>query len=153
VTTAIQVTGLAKSLAKSFDRTRALDGVDLIVPEGSIMGLLGPNGAGKTTLVGILATLLRPDAGTATVAGHDVTAEPQAVCAQIGLTGQYAAIDEDLTGRENLELVRRLSQLSSGQAPSAHASCSSGSGWPTPPVAPPGPTPAGWLAGSTSPRV
>jgi daunorubicin resistance ABC transporter ATP-binding subunit len=112
MTTAIEVTGLAKA----FGRTRALDGVDLSVSEGSITGLLGPNGAGKTTLVRILATLLRPDAGTASVGGHDVTAEPEAVRAQIGLTGQFAAIDEDLTGRENLELVGRLSQLPGRQA-------------------------------------
>jgi daunorubicin resistance ABC transporter ATP-binding subunit len=109
---AIEVDGVAKS----FGETRALDGVDLRVPEGSILGLLGPNGAGKTTLVRILATLLRPDAGSARVGGHDVMGEPEAVRAQVGLTGQFAAIDEDLTGRENLEFVGRLSQLSRQEA-------------------------------------
>lgn len=109
---AIEVAGLARS----FGRIRALDGVDLSVPEGSILGLLGPNGAGKTTLVRILATLLRPDAGSATVAGYDVVADAERVRAHIGLTGQFTAIDEDLTGRENLELVARLSQLSTNRA-------------------------------------
>jgi len=109
-----------RGLAKSYGRIRALDGVDLAVEEGSILGLLGPNGAGKTTLVRILATLLRADAGIANVGGHDVASEPDAVRAQIGLTGQFAAIDEDLTGRENLELVGRLSQLP-GRAARARA--------------------------------
>jgi ABC-2 type transport system ATP-binding protein len=95
---------------------RALDGVDLVVEEGSILGLLGPNGAGKTTLVRILATLLRPDAGSAEVGGHDVLSEPDAVRSQIGLTGQFTAIDEDLSGRENLELIGRLSQLTAREA-------------------------------------
>jgi ABC-2 type transport system ATP-binding protein len=89
----------------------ALKGVDFVVPEGSLMGLLGPNGAGKTTAIRILTTLLLPDGGSASVAGHDVVAEPQVVRAMIGLTGQYAAVDEDLTGRENLVLVGRLSRM------------------------------------------
>jgi daunorubicin resistance ABC transporter ATP-binding subunit len=112
VTLAIEATGLVKS----YRRVRALDGVDLAVESGSMVGLLGPNGAGKTTLVRILATLLRPDAGTAHVGGYDVVADADSVRARIGLTGQFAAIDADLTGRENLELVGRLSQLPSRQA-------------------------------------
>jgi oleandomycin transport system ATP-binding protein len=100
----IQVDGLGKS----FGATRALDGVDLAVRRGSVLGLLGPNGSGKTTTVRVLATLLRPDAGRARVLGHDVVAEPEAVRARIGLTGQYAAVDEALSGTDNLVLVARL---------------------------------------------
>ncbi|WP_214368045.1 ATP-binding cassette domain-containing protein [Pseudonocardia sp. H11422] len=97
-----------EGLRKSFGSTRALDGVDLEIPTGTVLGLLGPNGAGKTTTVRILTTLLRPDAGRAWVAGHDVVAEPQAVRRAIGLSGQYAAVDENLTGLENLYMVGRL---------------------------------------------
>jgi ABC-2 type transport system ATP-binding protein len=95
-------------VAKSFGDTRALAGVDLDVPEGSIQGLLGPNGAGKTTLVRILATLLKPDRGTALVDGHDVVRDAQQVRELIGLAGQFAAVDDQLTGRENLEVVGLL---------------------------------------------
>jgi ABC-2 type transport system ATP-binding protein len=98
----------AESLVKSFGSTRALDGVDLEIPAGQVLGLLGPNGAGKTTAVRILTTLLRPDSGRAWVAGHDVQAEPHAVRRSIGLSGQYAAVDEHLTGYENLYMVGRL---------------------------------------------
>lgn len=98
----------AEGLTKHYGDTKALDGIDLSVPEGSVLGVLGPNGAGKTTAVRILATLLRPDAGHATVAGHDVLKDPTAVRRSIGLTGQYASVDEQLTGRENLELFARL---------------------------------------------
>ncbi|WP_456698460.1 ATP-binding cassette domain-containing protein [Aeromicrobium sp. P5_D10] len=98
----------AEGLTKHYGATKALDGIDLSVPEGSVLGVLGPNGAGKTTAVRILATLLRPDAGTAIVAGHDVMKDPNAVRRSIGLTGQYASVDEQLTGRENLELFARL---------------------------------------------
>jgi ABC-2 type transport system ATP-binding protein len=98
----------AEGLRKSYGDVHALRGIDLAVPSGTILGLLGPNGAGKTTAVRILATLLRPDGGRAVVAGHDVASEPDAVRAAIGLTGQYAAVDENLTGRENLEMVGRL---------------------------------------------
>jgi ABC-2 type transport system ATP-binding protein len=101
----------AEGLRKSYGDVHALRGIDLAVASGSILGLLGPNGAGKTTAVRILATLLRPDGGTARVAGHDVLREPDAVRAAIGLTGQYAAVDENLTGRENLEMVGRLLHL------------------------------------------
>jgi ABC-2 type transport system ATP-binding protein len=96
------------ALAKSFATTRALDGADLRIREGSVYGLLGPNGAGKTTTIRILATLLKPTAGTATVFGHDVVREPRAVRRKVSLTGQYASVDEDLTGQENLVLVGRL---------------------------------------------
>jgi ABC-2 type transport system ATP-binding protein len=98
----------AEGLRKSYGDVHALRGIDLTVPSGTILGLLGPNGAGKTTAVRILTTLLHPDGGRATVAGHDVLREPDAVRASIGLTGQYAAVDENLTGRENLEMVGRL---------------------------------------------
>jgi ABC-2 type transport system ATP-binding protein len=95
---------------------RALDGIDLNVAEGTVLGLLGPNGAGKTTAVRILATLLKPNAGRATVAGYDVVRQADAVRHAIGLSGQYAAVDENLTGRENLWLFGRLYQLTSSVA-------------------------------------
>ena len=103
---------LATGLFKRFGDVVALDGIDLAVPRGTVFGLLGPNGAGKTTAVRVLTTLLRPDAGVARVLGRDVLAEPEAVRASIGLAGQYAAVDENLTGRENLRLVGRLAHLS-----------------------------------------
>lgn len=95
-------------LKKSFGDTQAVNGVDLRIPRGSVYGLLGPNGAGKTTIIRILTTLLRPDAGTATVLGHDVVRNAAEVRAKVTLTGQYASVDEDLTGHENLVLVGRL---------------------------------------------
>ncbi|GAA1968909.1 ATP-binding cassette domain-containing protein [Amycolatopsis minnesotensis] len=98
----------ATALVKTYGSTRALDGVDLEIPAGRVLGLLGPNGAGKTTTVRILTTLLRPDSGEAWVAGHDVLADPDSVRRQIGLSGQYAAVDENLTGFENLYMVGRL---------------------------------------------
>ncbi|HEY7598194.1 MAG TPA: ATP-binding cassette domain-containing protein [Actinophytocola sp.] len=98
----------AEALVKTFGSTRALDGIDLEIRTGTVLGLLGPNGAGKTTAVRILTTLLRPDSGRAWVAGHDVLAEPDAVRRAIGLSGQYAAVDENLTGFENLYMVGRL---------------------------------------------
>ncbi|WP_433285626.1 ATP-binding cassette domain-containing protein [Micromonospora sp. CA-244673] len=104
-------TGLAveaDGLVRSFGSTRALDGLDLQVPAGTVYGLLGPNGAGKTTAVRVLATLLRPDGGRARVFGRDVVAEADAVRARVSLTGQYASLDEDLTGAENLVLLGRL---------------------------------------------
>ena len=101
----------AEGLVKHFGDVKAVDGLDLTVPYGTVVGLLGPNGAGKTTTVRILATLLKADAGRATVAGIDVAGQPDAVRHQIGLTGQYAAVDEYLTGRENLNMVGRLYHL------------------------------------------
>ncbi|MEU3272283.1 ATP-binding cassette domain-containing protein [Saccharomonospora sp. NPDC006951] len=98
----------ARGLVKTYGSTRALDGVDLEIPVGQVLGLLGPNGAGKTTTVRILTTLLKPDSGEAEVAGHDVLTEPDAVRRSIGLSGQYAAVDENLTGFENLYMVGRL---------------------------------------------
>jgi ABC-2 type transport system ATP-binding protein len=105
---ASEVAVRAEALVKTFGSTRALDGVDLEIATGTVLGLLGPNGAGKTTTVRILTTLLRPDSGRAWVAGHDVLADPQAVRRSIGLSGQYAAVDENLTGYENLYMVGRL---------------------------------------------
>ncbi|MBN6039774.1 ATP-binding cassette domain-containing protein [Amycolatopsis sp. 195334CR] len=106
----------ADGLVKRYRGTTALDGVDLAVPAGSVLGVLGPNGAGKTTAVRILATLVRPDAGRAVVAGHDVTGDPVSVRRSIGLTGQYAALDEELSATENLVLIGRLLELSRAQA-------------------------------------
>src|SRR3989344_1684078 len=98
----------AQDMKKSFGKVEAVKGVDLVMVRGTILGLLGPNGAGKTTLVRILATLLAPDAGRAFVMDHDVVSEPQNVRSIIGLSGQYASVDENLTGRENLYMVGRL---------------------------------------------
>src|SRR5256886_4931355 len=105
-----------EGVVKRFGATVALDGAGLEVPGGMVFGLLGPNGAGKTTLVRILATLLAPDAGRAEVFGHDVVREPAAVRELLGLTGQFAAVDELLTGRENLEMFGRLFKLAREQA-------------------------------------
>jgi ABC-2 type transport system ATP-binding protein len=102
---------VAQGLIKTYGAVKALDGIDLRVPEGTVLGLLGPNGAGKTTCVRILTTLLRPDSGSVTVAGIDVLAHPQRVRRSIGLSGQNAAVDEHLTGYENLEMMGRLYQL------------------------------------------
>ncbi len=113
---AIEAEGLVKVYRSRKSEVRALDGVDLEVREGTVLGLLGPNGAGKTTTVRILATLLRADAGRATVAGLDVARDAQAVRKLIGLSGQYAAVDENLTGRENLWMFGRLYQLSSSES-------------------------------------
>ena len=108
--------GLVKVYGSGEEQVRALDGLDLSVPEGSVLGLLGPNGAGKTTTVRILATLLRPDAGRATVAGFDIFKEAQQLRSIIGLSGQYAAVDENLTARENLTMFGRLYQLPKREA-------------------------------------
>ncbi|MGW5875274.1 ATP-binding cassette domain-containing protein [Nocardiopsis terrae] len=106
----------AEGLVKRYGANTALDGVSLGIPRGSIQGVLGPNGAGKTTTVRILATLLRPDEGTVLVDGHDALRDPVSVRGIIGLTGQYASVDEELTGMENLELVGRLLDLPGRQA-------------------------------------
>ena len=103
-------------LTKRFGSTQALSGLDLTVPQGGILGLLGPNGAGKTTAVRVLATLLRPDSGHARVLGADVVRQAAEVRSRIGLTGQYAALDEYLTGRANLVMIGQLSRLSRAQA-------------------------------------
>ncbi|MGO9181055.1 MAG: ATP-binding cassette domain-containing protein [Candidatus Limnocylindrales bacterium] len=103
---------LVEGLQKSYGAIRALDGLDLAVDQGTVLGVLGPNGAGKTTTVRILATLLTPDAGRARVAGFDVVTQARAVCSVIGLAGQYAAVDEALTGYENLQLFGQLYHLS-----------------------------------------
>jgi ABC-2 type transport system ATP-binding protein len=107
---------VAEAVRHDFGDVTALAGIDLEVAAGTIVGLLGPNGAGKTTLVRILATLLHPSAGRATVLGYDVVADPLAVRRRIGLAGQFAAVDEELTGRENLEMVGRLYRLSGREA-------------------------------------
>ncbi|MGQ4416104.1 ATP-binding cassette domain-containing protein, partial [Streptomyces sp. SAS_269] len=101
-----------RGLVKHYGETKALDGVDLDVREGTVMGVLGPNGAGKTTLVRILSTLITPDAGEAVVAGYDVVRQPRQLRRVIGLTGQYASVDEKLPGWENLYLIGRLLDLS-----------------------------------------
>ena len=105
-----------QGVVKRFGETLALGGVDLEVPQGAVFGLLGPNGAGKTTLVRVLATLLEPDGGRAEVFGRDVVKDAPAVRELIGLTGQFAAVDEILTGRENLEMFGRLFDLSQEEA-------------------------------------
>ena len=102
---------VGRGLVKHYGEVKALDGIDVMVPTGSVLGLLGPNGAGKTTAVRILATLLTPDSGTAEVAGVDVLKNPREVRRRIGLSGQYAAVDEYLTGFENLDMIGRLYHL------------------------------------------
>ncbi len=111
-TLAIEATGLVKT----FKTTRAVDGVDLAVPTGAVYGVLGPNGAGKTTTIRMLATLLRPDGGSARVLGHDIVSDADAVRARVTLTGQLASVDDDLTGRENLILLGRLLGFGGRQA-------------------------------------
>ena len=107
---------VAEGLVKTYGEVVALDGMDLAVPEGTVLGLLGPNGAGKTTTVRILTTLLTPDAGRATVAGLDVVRDAPRLRARIGVSGQYAAVDDHLTGLENLEMIGRLHHLGAGRS-------------------------------------
>ncbi len=104
---------VAEGLVKTFGSLRALDGVSFEAPEGQVLGLLGPNGAGKTTAIRILSTLLTPDGGRASVGGFDVVSRPRDVRKAIGLTGQYAAVDELLSGQENLYMIGRLARRSS----------------------------------------
>lgn len=141
----------ATGLVKTFGEVRAVDGVDLDVPEGGVLGLLGPNGAGKTTTVRLLTTLLRPDAGTATVAGHDVVRDPDRVRLSIGLSGQFAAVDDRLTGRENLRMIGELYGLRSAPPGSRRTNCWTGSTWPRPPTACRAPTRAACGGDSTWP--
>jgi ABC-2 type transport system ATP-binding protein len=107
---------ITEGLRRHFGPIKAVDGVDLAAPAGTVLGLLGPNGAGKTTIVRILTTLLDPDGGSARVAGFDVVRDAEALRSVIGLAGQYAAVDENLTGRENLDLVGRLYHLGKSEA-------------------------------------
>ena len=145
MTLAIEAVGLVKR----FGKTMAVDGVDLAVRPGMVLGLLGPNGAGKTTVVRMLATLLRPDAGYARVCGADIILQADRVRELIGLTGQSAAVDEDLTRFENLLLIGRLLEVPRAEAKRRSVSCWSGSTWPTPPGARSRPTPAACAAAST----
>ncbi len=110
---------LVEGLTKRFGTLAALDGIDFEVPSGSVFGLLGPNGAGKTTAVRVLATILNPDGGHAEVMGYDVVRQAAAVRFQIGLAGQSAAVDPNLTGRENLRLIGRLAQMRRGDVAGA----------------------------------
>src|SRR3954452_20992717 len=112
ITSAVSTTGLVKD----FGATRAVAGIDLEVRRGEIFGVLGPNGAGKTTMLRMLATLLPIDGGRAEIFGVDVRREPHRIRQLVGVTGQYASVDEDLTGRENLRLFARLQGLSGGRA-------------------------------------
>ena len=124
MSSAIQTEGLTKR----FGDQVVLDGIDLDIAAGGVFALLGPNGAGKTTTVHILATLLRPDGGVARVGGHDVVREPAAVRRLIGVTGQFSAVDNMLTGEENLRLMAHLRHLGRGRtAADGSRSCSSGS--------------------------
>lgn len=141
---------VAEGLSKRFGETEALRGVDLQIERGAVLGLLGPNGAGKTTAVRILCTLLRPDAGRAFIDGIDVLAEPRRARARIGLTGQFAAVDERLTGFENLQHVGRLFHLRRRPVGGLE-SCSSGSTWSSPATGRPRRTPEECGGGSTSP--
>ena len=144
----------ASGLVKAFGDTRAVDGVDLAVPRGAVYGVLGPNGAGKTTTIRMLATLLRPDAGSARVLGRDIVREADAVRGLVSLTGQLASVDEDLTGRENLILLGRLLGYSRARVQAARRGAARRrSGSPTPRTARSRTTRAGCGAGSTSPRA
>src|SRR4051794_34842723 len=125
----------AEGLRKSFGDVVALDGVDLVVPAGTVLAVLGPNGAGETPAVRILAPLLRPDAGRAGVAGHDVLAEPTAVRRTIGLTGQYASVDEQLTGRRTSSCSAAYSTWAGPPRRPVRPNCSPSSASPTPPIA------------------
>src|SRR5215468_435877 len=143
----------AEGLAKRFGDTQALAGVDMAAEQGTVLALLGPNGAGKTTAVRVLATLLKPDAGQARICGYDVVADAVQVRQLIALTGQYASVDDELTGTENLIMIGRLLGFRRAAARARPGRCSSASTWPT--------RPGGWSrrtraacgAGSTWPRA
>ena len=141
----------AHDLVKVFPRgnVRALDGVSLEVETGTVLGLLGPNGAGKTTAVRILSTILEPDSGSGTILGHDVAREPEVVRGLIGLAGQYATVDENLTGHENIYMVGRLSHLSRRTSTRGPTSSSRHSACPTPATGSSRPIRAGCAVGST----
>ena len=130
----------ARGLRKSFGEKTVLDGIDLTVPQGTILALLGPNGAGKTTAVHLLTTYLRPDAGEIRIVGQDPARNPQAVRRAIGVTGQFSAVDGYLTGRENLMLMADLHLLPAAGRP---GSCWNASSWTRPRTSRPRPTPAG----------
>ena len=142
----------ASGLIKTFGSVRAVDGVDLAVRSGSVYGVLGPNGAGKTTTIRMLATLLRPDAGSARVLGHDIVRDADAVRGLVSLTGQLASVDEDLTGPREPRPDRPAAGAEARRRPRrARASCSRRSASPTRPAGWSRTTPAGCGAGSTSP--
>ena len=125
---------VVEGIKKRYDEVIALDGVDLEVEAGTVFGLLGPNGAGKTTMVRVLATVLDPDEGRAQVLGYDVMKQADAVRRRIGLAGQYAAVDANLTGRENLQMVGVLARCRTRRSRRAPRSCSAPSSSPTPPI-------------------
>ena len=142
---------LAEGLVKTYGKTTALAGLDLTVPAGTVYGLLGPNGAGKTTAVRVFSTLLRPNRGRAQVLGHDVVTEATQVRRMIGLTGQYAALDEYLTGRANLVMIGQLAGSPRTRPGAAPTRCSSGSTSPRRPGGRSRPTPAACDGGWTWP--
>jgi ABC-2 type transport system ATP-binding protein len=144
---AIAVAGLRKS----FGDKVVLDGIDLRVAEGTIFALLGPNGAGKTTMVQILSTLIGADAGELAVGGHDLARDPDAVRSAIGVTGQFSAVDNLLTGEENLLLMADLRHWAARRGGGGPPSCSTASSWPRRPGSRPAPIPAACAAGSTWP--
>ncbi len=130
--------------------TLVLDGIDLEIPLGTIFALLGPNGAGKTTMVQILSTLITADSGSAAILGHDLNQSPDTVRDLIGVTGQFSAVDNLLTGRENLRLMADLGTWARPPAGAGSTNCSTSSTWPTRRRNPRPPTPAACAAGSTS---
>ena len=139
----------AEGLTKRFGGTQALAGVDISAESGQVLALLGPNGAGKTTIVRVLSTLLRPDSGRASICGYDVESDAVQVRQLIALTGQYASVDDELTGTENLIMICRLLGLPARRPAPVPARCWSASTWPTLPGGPSRPTPAACGAGLT----
>jgi ABC-2 type transport system ATP-binding protein len=137
----------ASGIEKSFKQLKVLDGLDLNVQKGTVFALLGQNGAGKTTAIRILSTLLKPDAGRATIMGFDVVKQPEEVRKVISLTGQYAAVDELLTGEENMLMMGRLYHLSHADARRRTAELLDNSTWQTPPAGSSRPIPEACAAG------